>query len=353
MNRPIIREDRPKEATMGDKPKAGGKATTGEELKDTNVHDLDEKALDTLEIDEEGIIRQRDPDAGSEGEGSKGQGITDAKPEKSEGETPATGTTKPEEEGDEKAGDPLKDTQRAFHSERKARLKAEQELAEARKQLREATAPKEPVKLTEEEVEDLKDTDPDAYFEYLENHNQFKRQKEDYEQKVQTEVEAEKNLALAQAYEATVDSFMQFAREAKGLSVAPGKKWAEQPEELRNYYDSPEFQKIIEAVEKNPKRYYEEDGSISFDTLRMVYRDLFFEDIAKGERINGRNEATNTIRRAAQGGSKLGMVPKETAGKGSTAGKAFDKLSYEEIQDLSPEEVSRYLEEAEKSQPEQ
>ena len=325
------------------------KGATGDEtLEGQNVHDLDEETLNSLAITDEGIIQKRPAESEDPAsEETTGEEDKSGSKASEEGHDEDTTGEKDDEEGQKKTGDPLKDTQRAFHEERKKNLEAQQKIRNLEKQLREAKAPAKPAEynLSKEDLEALRIDDPDRYVEVIEARTKYDQDKAKFEADMKAAEEAYVKELQEQAYASTLSAVVQFAEEVQGIKGRSGDSWDKQPQELKDFYASKEFQEIVDFVEKNPKKFYEEDGSISVETLRMIHRHLHYDDIAHSERRNGREEAIDSIRKAKEGGSKFGRVPKEASGKDKASGKTLDKLTQAEIHEMSEEELASYMRE--------
>jgi|GEM_PF-1745236 len=328
--------------------------TTGDEgLEGKNLHDLDNETLDSLNVGDDGTIQrvQAEPDgeAGDESTKKTGDEESTTKPDgkSPDPETPGhEGTIDGEggEDGQPK-GDPLKDTQKAFHEKSKALKQAEEKIRKLTQEIRELKEPQKPknYNLSEEELERLRVDNPDGYIEAVQAKKDYDRDKEDYDRQIKDAEEEELKLRQDAAAQDTIDSVIDFAVKVVGIEDGKkGKPWDDQPEELQEFYKSEKFQELISFVEANPKKFYEDDGSISADTLRMVWRDLHFDDLAKNERVTGRQETVEKIKRAAAGGSPFDRVPQEKGGRTAGTGKTLDKLTQAEIHDMSEEELASY-----------
>jgi len=331
-----------------------GNGTTGDEgLEGKNLHDLDEETLDSLNVGDDGTIQrvQAEPD-GEAGEKSTEKPEDEEPTTKPDGESPDPetpgheGTIEGEggEDGQPK-GDPLKDTQKAFHEKSKALKAAEEKIRKLTQELRERKEPQKPENydLSDEQLETLRVDDPNGYIEAVQDKKDYDRAKEDYDRETKEAEEEELKLRQDAAEQDTIDSVIDFALNIKGIEGGKkGKPWDDQPEELKEFYQSDKFQELISFVEANPKKFYEDDGSITHDTLRMVWRDLHFDDLARSERVSGRQETVDKIKQAAGGGSKFDRVPREKGGRTAGTGKTLDKLTQAEIHDMSEEELASY-----------
>ena len=327
--------------------------TTGNETVD--FHNLSEEELSKIEVDETeeqdspGETSKTDesdkPTTKDEAAGGKDDSTT-------EGDEPKTGEAAPEEgtTGDavgeeEKKGDPLKDTQAAFHRKATELSNAKRQIAELEKRIRELEEPHKPdgIDLTEEELEELRFDDPDEYIRIKSAKSEYDRKKEQYDQTVEDAEKREMEIRQELAMQKTVDSVVEFFTGFLGIEGGlPGEDYARQPKEIQDAYQSEPFQKVIAEIEANPKRFYEEDGSISAKTLEMVYKNVHFDALAGKERINGRREAVKKIGEAASSGSPLDKVPKEEAGSKRGSGKSIDQLSQADIHSMSKEELDSY-----------
>jgi len=297
-----------------------------EEITDGDTQEMTEAdLLSQLEAEEDGSGQagSQEDEASEENEDTTESGGEEASEESASDED----TTDSEEEGKDKTGDPLKDTQRAFHRERQLRREVEKREADLRKKLREHEAPKPPQALNAEELEDLRLNDYEQYVEVMEARRKYEEQKADWDAKIKAEEEAEQQRIEQTALKSTFESFVDFAGQILGINGDPGKPFNAQPKEIQDFYHSKDFQRILDRVERQPRRYYEEEGHITADTLNELHTVLNLDNIRQGEREAGRKEAAERIQTAAKGGSKLDRVSQD----GRNRSKGLGKIPQDEL----------------------
>lgn len=279
-----------------------------------------------------------------EPEASEKKETPEGEEEKPESEAPESGKEEgtPEEEGKEPTETELlqkrlSDTQKSFHEERRKRLEME-------KRLREREKPKPPDEYTEAELEELKYYDSDQYDLVMKAREEYQKQQKEYDERVKREEAEAAEILRQEAVQKCVDSTVGLAR-FLGVDGFPGKPMAEQPKALQEFVDSPEFKAVVSEVEKHPHRYYEEDGSITERTLRMLYRGINFDKLAVSQRKNGRQEALSSIENAKGKASKLEGLPRESGSRAQ--GKSLEKMTQSEIMNLGPKALEELLQESE------
>ena len=119
--------------------------------------------------------------------------------------------------------------------------------------------------------EEIKDEEPDLYHRILTKEEQFERDQKDYEKQVE---DADKEILTQQqaiANSITQESIVDAVSLLSGEEGRIGIQFGEQPEGFQKFLSDPKFAKTIELIDKYPSRYHEPDGSVSSETLQMVY----------------------------------------------------------------------------------
>jgi len=298
-------------------------------LEGQNVNDLDKETLDSMVINDDGTL-QKAPKEPEESDADKGSPSGDGTPEAPEG----TPEGKPGEESDDR----LSNTQRAFHARSQELATVRAENAELRRQMREMKKPVQPRQYSEAELQELRDEDPDEYVKAVRAMDQYKVDQASYD----AEVQKEEAQAAQLAYQTTSLSFLQFVNDDLGIQVDPGIPWDQQPENVKQVFNSPEFAKVRQAIEANPSRFQEQDGSVTYDTFSTLYLRYNKNKVLSGKIRQGRQEAISSINNAAGAGSKLEGAP---AGEGPKGGefRPTASLSQVEINSLGPEALAERL----------
>jgi len=251
-----------------------------------------------------------------------------------------------EGEDDQKSGDPLKDTQRAFHKANAEKKKLMEENAELRRRNLELTKPLKPDQLTDKELEDMKVLDPGRYAEVMIARSKYEEDVKVHDEKVeQHEAQsAAENEELAN--EASLYSLAAAATELLGFddAIDPSVPFDQQPEEYRQLLQSKELTATMEMIDKNPERFYEADGSVSMDTILLVHRGLHHKSIEANGRVKGQQQALDNIKKARGQGSKHDKVGKGPAGGKSRKG--IENLTQGEIHDMDPAQLDSYYKDA-------
>lgn len=244
-------------------------------------------------------------------------------------------------EGEEKKGDPLKDTQRAFHEKARMLKEAELENQRLKAELEAIKSKSGEAKayedgLTKDELDDLQYEDPEKWRQVVNA-----REKADAERdaSVQKHAQVGEEITAKRQLLNTLD----FAAEALGIdlsNVADPFNPESIPEPLRKYLTSEEFQRLEKEVVENFRP--GADGIFTREQLAKAHRLVNWDQFAAEQRQKGAEASLMAIQRAAQAGSKFDSAPK---GEGSTARKSVDKLSQEDIMSMGLGELESYYKE--------
>lgn len=264
------------------------------------AEELEKIDLSKFEVDEE---------EGSE-ESVEDEEETEPEPEKPEGKT----------------GDPLKDTKAALTREQQRRAELERKLAEMEERLRQLQKPAEFEELTEEELEELKYDDPDAYVQYMLDKERYEQQKQEYEAQTQQVI-----------FQRQANELAEFAQDI-GVNINDQAK-------LQEFLNSDDMKTLAQFVTDTMKP--DENGIYTKDRLAAAWKALKFDTEvqrrAQEEKQKAAQQTVEQIQRAQKGGSALDRV-----GRGDTTPpKTFNQMTPEEIDQLSEEEVEQYLRELE------
>lgn len=330
-------------------PKQGGEEPVSiVDLAEEDIHSLSEEELDRLmpvETDDESTIEIGESDEEEPDDAAADDKATTGEPAAGE---PATTGEEGEKAGEAPTGDPLKDTQKAFHKkaeENKRLLEENKKLQDRIKQLEE---PEYPDEYTAKDLQELRVDDPDEYDRVLEKRAEWQEKKDEYDQTLSEINQSIDRTATNIAANITIGNVIDAAGKMLGIDVDPNLPFDEQPAEYQALLKSPEFKETMDTIDKNPKRFYEQDGSISAETILMVHRGLNFDKLVTAResnaRVKGSENAIASIKHASDKGSKQDRVSSD---HGDTRAKKFNKLTQEEIHQLSEEQLNAYLEEAE------
>jgi hypothetical protein len=182
---------------------------------------------------------------------------------------------------------------------------------------------------TQEELEELKQYDPDAYIANM-------REKEVVEQRRQ-ELETSALMRKAMAEETAIEGFLmeQFPDVPFNFDEPD---LAKQDPKVREIFESGKIQRVREFVHN---KIIEGDDGYTADDYKAAYLALFGDEVLAQAQARMREDTVAGIQNAPKG-SPLDKVK----GKGRSDGvnvKKFDELTPEEIAEMSPEEVDEYL----------
>ena len=219
---------------------------------------------------------------------------------------------------------------RRLHAERKMhevaqeKSKLERELEQQRKKLYEYEKEKAPKfeRLDEEEQNELREEDPEAYVNY-------KKEEVAY------------NESLAQKAKATAEAtFNNIAAFYQSITNKAGEKAENiiESQEFREWLKSDEFKNIDRYVTDFMNRQY--DGTYSVKQMMDAHFVVNRDKIIADARVQGRKEAVDDITKAtASDASKLDKIPKES---GTKTMKKASELTSDEIDQMGKEELESY-----------
>jgi len=329
-----------------------------EDLEDLGQSELD-KALDESETSEEtkkeaDTSATEDTDTKPEEKESDDAttqgdpGGEEDKKDSEEGESDNSDETDPEKDSEEEESeeseedekkDPLKETQRAFHSAREElkntqaenetlkseliRIKAEQQLGDFKK-------------LNEQELEELKYDDPDKYIEYREREREFESKQQEI---AQTEESTKSETAMKSTYLNMLDAVTQIAGiDLNGVENLFDSK--QLPAEFMSFLASEEMQKADAYLTANTKM--KDDGTYSARQIMDAYRIANFDKVMAENRAKAGSSLKSSIEKAANGRSVLDK-PGKADGPAAVLPK-INKMSMEELDDLGEKEAAAILE---------
>jgi len=245
-----------------------------------------------------------------------------------------------EDEGEDKiTHDPLKDTKRKL-------TKVQQENAELRKKIREAEKkeierkkPAEPPKYTKEELEDLKETDPDEWRRVVNEIETYESRKAEYEREQQDFDQSTQQERLIEIQSRQLDNLLDFAGMME-VKVDKTKPLDEQTEDVKKFFGSPEMKAVDEYLKENQHLRDKETGVFTAKTIRMVFRDLHFDKLVVPHRKKAYNQAVNNIKNAGKGSKLQGSKEADQKGR-----KKIEDLKPDEIDELGVTDVENYASE--------
>ena len=179
--------------------------------------------------------------------------------------------------------------------------------------------------LTDEEFEILKQEDPEAAFQYLQEKEEYERWKQMQEEKQQMEEQQQ----LQQAQMQTWNNIVEFA---KAVGYDPEKD----EKAFQQFLQSDEFRKLDQFVTEN---FVPKNGVYTKEQMEMAWKALNFEKLAAQERINGRQEAVEDISKAGMGGSRFDRAPKTEPGRER---EKFANWTAEDVLNATEEEIAQY-----------
>ncbi len=249
--------------------------------------------------------------------------------------TDSDGDGEEEKEEEGKSGDPLKDTQAAF-------TKARMELAEAKKQIAELKKAQIAAKrdgfdfskddiLNREELEELKENDPDAYMAYLEDYSRYVSEVAPLEQQEKELERQEAERTQNEIYERTVDNVTRFAQSI-GIDI-------KNEQQFNSFLESKEFTELTQYLTERP--HLRNNGVFDAEMLEAHFLRMNREWFKKQGAVDVRKETVQSIKKAQQGGSKL---DRESKTNKSERAKELGKLTQDEIDKMGEKELAQYLE---------
>ena len=240
--------------------------------------------------------------------------------------------------------DPLLDTKRAFHKEREKNVTLMREKAALEKQVLEINKPKKPDDLDDEEMFDLKQEDRLEYDRIMDERSRYNEDVSEYDEKVDQADQEVDRINQELANQSTVDGINDAIGSLLKIDVNGDLAFDKQPEAFQEMMQSDEFNATLAEIDKYPKHYYEEDGSISAKTIRQVHLDLHQEKMIADARVKGSENTLASINGAKGKGSTLGKV---AASKKGGDRKQVKDLTDAEIAQLPEDKLNSYFEELE------
>jgi len=290
--------------------------------------DLSLEEIEALEKKEEGDPEpdKKEPDKPEPDKDVKDSPDTEEptdKPDKAE----------PEPEKEIKADTDPKEVKRV-EDLRRLTTKAQQEAAELRRKLQEvnnqlAESKKNSFqKLDDEEKDELKETDPDAYIEYVRE-----------EEKHENEIKAAETEQLEKLTEIQSGEVSNFILDRFGLEFDLSIPYDKQKDEIKALVDSGKLNKIDEYLDNNVKS---QNGVYTASQMDDAYTVVFKDEIIADSKKNVREEVLGDIEKAAGGGSVLDKIPSDGAST-RTGKKDPNDLNQEDIENLSEAECDQIL----------
>jgi len=314
-----------------------------------NVNALSEESLNSLDISDDGSIVQKTQNQPEADDGTPTPGDGHERPADESG-IPGDDVT--DGEGDE-AAEPetvpfqrFKDTRAAYQRQLAEKQKLLKENQDMRLKIIEHEKPKEPKQYTREQLDEIREDDPDLYHRILSENESYDERVKAHKDRVE---EADKAI-LAQQKEiadaVTMESIVSAVSELAGTAGRLGVPFEEQPDEFKNFITDEKFTATFDHIDKYPSRYREPDGSLSKDTIMLVYRGLNTDAIQGNARREGRSEAVDAINRAKTSqASNLGRATKDD-GSGKKARK-ISELKQADFADMSEDELNAIATDAE------
>lgn len=244
---------------------------------------------------------------------------------------------RPESEEEDKTGDRLKDTQRAFHERSRKLKEAELENERLKAELEAMKAKTGERKyedgLTREELEELQYEDPEKWRKVM---------------NAREAADSERDQAVHRSEEMTQEivskrqllNTLEFAANALGLDLSQVENPydpSQLPEKMVQYLRSPEFQRLEAEVTENFRP--GENGIYTAAQLEKAHRLVNWENFAAEQRQKGAEISLMAIRKAAETGHKLDSAPKGDGAKGM---KPIEALTQEDIEAMGAGELESY-----------
>lgn len=232
----------------------------------------------------------------------------------------------------------LADTQRMAHEATTKAAELERELQRIREEKDAQEEPKPPEMPSEDELKEMVTSDPTRYAQLIADQKVYEVRKSIWDEKQATKAESKKTEQAQTIVRKTAEEFVNFAAETLQVKGAdPKKSFAEQPKEIQEFYESPEFQKVRQYFKSHPAL-VNADGIVDKETMKMV-----FGIVNPGYEAPGAaaaRERQKSIDEAGASGSKLTGVGGDRSGPGL---KPIDKLSLREIVNMKPQDSEPYL----------
>lgn len=204
---------------------------------------------------------------------------------------------------------------RSYFEERKRRRELEKEAERLRAERRKSEV-ESFEELTEEELQELKEDDPDAYAEY-------KIQKA----KIEERREQLKADELTFKEKAQVAEFNDFVFEEFRIELGP---------ETGDKLNSVMPQKVISGLDRVLPQLFGEDNVYTADQIRVAYNWIMRDEVLQQERLKAREGVSKAIDRAEKGGSRLDQLPRNPDKRGPK--KKLEDYTAEEISLMGEEE---------------
>lgn len=208
--------------------------------------------------------------------------------------------------------------QQGFQKERMSRRQYEKEVAALKaKQVKASVEGFE--ELSEEELTELKENDPDAYADYKIQKNEFERRKEDVTKGEISERQT------AQLGELSDFLFTQF-----GFELGP---------ETKGELDKVFPQTVSTQVDTELERIFGKDTLYTAEQIALVYNHVMKDEILKQERIKARAGLKESIEAAELGGSRLDKLP---PGSPTKRAKPPEEVSAAEVAEMGEQEFDSW-----------
>jgi len=231
----------------------------------------------------------------------------------------------------------LADTQRMAHDKAEEAAAARRERDELREKMDAQEEPKPPEMPSQEDLEEMKTSNPTQYAELMADKREFDVRKTIWDEKVKIKAEKSKELQAQTIVQKTAEEYVTFASEVLSVKTDPAKPFAEQPKEIQDFYSSPEFDKVKAFMRKHPEMVNTE-GVVDKATMKMVFNTLNETYEAPG--AQAARDRQKAIDDAAASGSKLTGAGLEKGGPGL---KPMTKLSAFDIVNMPSVDAERYL----------
>ena len=351
--------------------------------KDVKIEELGEEDLDNVVIDDDDKITIKDPETNEKS--ASDDEIPDKDDEDDEDETSSApddkddgtpGEKKDEDDDSEasddkddeipsekkfdeyekeeldqlKKDDPLKyrelkadkrvaDAQRKMHEATQKAKEEEKKRLEVEKKLLEDRKPKEPKQYSEDELEEMKFDEPEKWRQVMNEREQYETRKTEYEADEKAFKETEVTTQQRERFEGQLTEMLDFTETVLKIKVDRTLPLDDQTQDVKDFIDGP-FKKVDEYLKDKQHLRDVKTGLFSKDTMRMVYRDLNFDQLKSTSKKEGREQAVNDIGKASKGGSNLDKGPH--GHEKGTHRKELEDLSQDEIDHMGEEELKSW-----------
>lgn len=225
------------------------------------------------------------------------------------------------DKGEIVTGDRLKDTQAALTKTQEMLKQANTEL-EQYKQQEQVNQFADFIVLENDELAELKQTDPEdakAYEAELQQFNQY-------------QAENQQRRAVAQWL-----TILDAAQEITGKGIDPNLPFQQQEAEVQRFLIEVVKNKIDPYVTENFRP--DKNGIYTKDQIISAHKVLYQDHYSNKSKQEGREEALQDIQKAGSGGSSIDRIPRGQEGGGM---KPLEQLTAAEINSLTPDEVEYY-----------